>query len=553
MHRYTRQLTTKISVWNIIPTTLPSSFTTQYNMNLQRRCIQTNTEPKHLPLTKIVATIGPASEQLPILPQAVQAGMRIMRLNFSHATLEEVNLRMKNLKSSPGVHASGRNMRAVMLDTQGPEIRTGKFADGVKGVELETDDEIIITTDESFEDKQTKEKIWISYKSLYTTVEVGTSVLLDDGAVEVEIVEKNETTKEVIGIVKNSGRLGNKKGVNLPGVPVDLPAMCDKDKRDIKWGIHNDVDYIAASFIRKKSDILEIKEYVATLMKEYHTPNHPPPMIISKVENTEALTNFDEILEESDAIMVARGDLGVEIPMETLTNVQKEIVKRCNLGGKPVIVATQMLESMQKNPRPTRAECTDVANAVFDGADCVMLSGESAKGKYPIQSVEMMNKIILETERWIHDHENDDDTKNSTLYVMNNGKKVAKNQDSKRDAFARAVVEATYNTNAKCIFVVTQTGETAADISKFKPNVPVLTFIHDEKRGKQLQLFRGVHPVLSPKTFSYVQNGDRFKTIVEHAKTLSFVNQGDTVIVVAAEEATEGLGRALTMRIASVA
>ena len=545
----------------IARTTIPGiSFTGQLSLATQStfphvygRWIQTKADQKHLPLTKIVATIGPASEQLPILPQAVSAGMRIMRLNFSHATLEEVNLRMKNLKSSPGVHASGRNMRAVMLDTQGPEIRTGKFADGVKGIELETDDKVVVTTDEAFKMSQTKDKIWISYQSLYNTADVGTTILLDDGAVELEVVEKHESSKELTCVVKNNGRLGSKKGVNLPGVAVDLPAMCEKDKDDIKWGIENDVDYIAASFIRKKSDILEIKEYVSSLMAQYHGPNHPPPMIISKVENTEALTNFDEILEASDAIMVARGDLGVEIPMETLTNVQKEIVRRCNLGGKPVIVATQMLESMQKNPRPTRAECTDVANAVFDGADCVMLSGESAKGKYPIQSVKMMNNIILETERWIHDHENDDDAKKNKLYVMNNGKKIVKNEDSKRDAFARAVVEATYNTNAKCIFVITQTGETAADISKFKPNVPILTFIHDEKRGKQLQLFRGVHPVLSPKTFSYVQNSDRFKTIVEHARSLSFVNQGDTVIVVAAEEATEGLGRALTMRIASVA
>jgi len=432
----------------------------------KHRCFSSSIKKKDiLPLTKIVATIGPASENLPVLPELVAAGMRIMRINFSHATYDEANLRMKNLKLSPGLNLMGRNMRAVMLDTQGPEIRTGTFSGGVKGIELTTGNQITLTTDDKFSDSQTADKIWISYKSLQGAVNVGTKILLDDGALEILVKEK-KSNSELVCELLNSGRLGNRKGVNIPGVAVDLPAMCEKDKKDILWGVENDIDFIAASFTRKASDVRDIRNYVASLMPKFHPPDHPHPLIISKIENTEALDNFDEILKETDAIMVARGDLGVEIPMETLTNVQKEIVKKCNMAGKPVIVATQMLESMQKNPRPTRAECTDVANAVLDGADCVMLSGESAKGMYPLQAVQMMNKIVLETEKWVSSNPNS---------LMSNV--ACKTGDSTREALARAVVEASKNVNAKCIFVITQTGETSSDISKFKPNVPVRFFL----------------------------------------------------------------------------
>jgi pyruvate kinase len=246
--------------------------------------------------------------------------------------------------------------------------------------------QVTLTTDESVRQQQTSSHIWISYRKLYDTVPLGSSILLDDGIVELKVESKGSNGTEVTCRVMNTGVVGNKKGVNMPGLPVELPAMSDKDKLDIRWGIQNNIDYIAASFVRKASDVTEIRDYCRELIRELYpegdrSPPVPIPSIISKIESVEALINFESILQTSDAIMVARGDLAVEIPMETLANVQKEMVRRCNAAGKPVIVATQMLESMQKNPRPTRAECTDVANAVIDGADCVMLSGESAKGE----------------------------------------------------------------------------------------------------------------------------------------------------------------------------
>lgn len=367
---------------------------------------------------QIVATIGPASEHLPALSHVVDAGMRIMRINFSHATYDEADLRMKNLSACAVIDhtadAGQVHMRAVMLDTQGPEIRTGSFSSGIKEVLLKEGDlvsrnihpsihiivdmtlqcmvvqrydacmQVTLTTDESVRQEQTASRIWISYRKLYDTVSLGSSILLDDGIVELQVDSKGSSSNgEVTCRVMNSGVVGNKKGVNMPGLPVELPAMSDKDKLDIRWGIQNNIDYIAASFVRKASDVTEIRDYCRGLIQELYptSPSVPIPSIISKIESVEALVNFESILQVSDAIMVARGDLAVEIPMETLANVQKEMVRRCNAAGKPIIVATQMLESMQKNPRPTRAECTDVANAVIDGADCVMLSGESAKGE----------------------------------------------------------------------------------------------------------------------------------------------------------------------------
>ena len=247
-----------------------------------------------------------------------------MRINFSHATYEEADLRTTNLRKYASAKGSNENLNSIMLDTQGPEIRTGSFKD-VKEVVIETGNKITLTIDEHYKTNQSANTIWISYDLLSQTVKEGSSILLDDGAIELQVttVEKGKITC----VALNKGTLGNKKGVNIPGESVQLPAMSDKDKTDINWGIKNDIDFIAASFTRKASDIKEIRNYVASLMSQYHPPTHPHPKIISKIESTEALANFDSILEESDAIMVARGDLGVEVPMETLTNLQKEIVR----------------------------------------------------------------------------------------------------------------------------------------------------------------------------------------------------------------------------------
>lgn len=478
-----------------------------------------------------------------------------MRLNFSHATYEEANLRVKNIKLCPSIRQKNQtvdcNLRAIMLDTQGPEIRTGSFADGVKEITLTSDNLVTLTTDESFRNKQSHDKIWISYLKLPSTVSPGETVLLDDGAIELKVLSQ-ENEVETLCRVVNTGILGNKKGVNLPGIAVDLPAMCDKDKVDIRWGIENDIDYIAASFTRKASDIVEIREYVSGLMKEFNYPaDYPHPKIIAKIENIEALDNFESILEETDAIMVARGDLGVEIPMETLTNIQKQMVRKCNLAGKPVIVATQMLESMQKNPRPTRAECTDVTNAIYDGADCVMLSGESAKGKYPLQSIHMMQNIILQAERFNDVNVYGEDTANAS---RGNMVKVLPKGGSSFEGMGAAIVEASKSLNATCIIVLSKSGIAAANVAKFRPSVPIVCIVPDQKTGRMLQIYRGIHPVVTPPCQPSHLGSDprRYDEAVHTALALGFCKQHDNVIVVAAEKSGSGLSTALAMRVLTV-
>jgi pyruvate kinase len=495
-------------------------------------------------LSKIVATIGPASENLPMLPKVVEAGMRIMRINFSHATYDEANLRVNNLKLSPGHTSTKHNLRMVMLDTQGPEIRTGSF--GTDGsIELIQGNKVVLTTDESHRTVQTVDKLWISYKQLIDTVKIGSVILLDDGAVELSVDSKDEKLGLVHCTIVNSGTLGSRKGVNLPNAKVQLPAMSDKDKKDIRWGIENDIDCIAVSFVRKPQDLIDIREYAKELFIEYKYPtNHPLPKLISKIESTEAMENFDLILEESDAIMVARGDLGVEIPMEQMANAQKDIVRKSNLAGKPVIVATQMLESMQKNPRPTRAECTDVANAIFDGADCVMLSGESAKGKYPVGAVEMMNKIINNAEK--HGYEND--VSLCPLPAFGNS----------LESIAVGAAEASRALNASCIIVLSNSGITAQTISKFRPSVPIITYVPNIKSGKMLQLHRCIHPIMidDDDLRSKILSSDinRLSIAVKYTQNLGlgYCNSGDKVIVVCAEKGDDVIGTGLSMRIVTV-
>ncbi len=483
-----------------------------------------------LSLSKIVATIGPASENLPVLPQVVDAGMRIMRINFSHATFDEADLRMKNLRGTTGLTRTGGNLRAVMLDTQGPEIRTGSFGtdgneDYVKG------DVVTLSTDHSLRTSQTKDKLFITYDKIMDTVDINSVILLDDGAIELRVLEKDRGNGEIKAEVVNAGQLGSRKGVNLPGSKVQLPAMSDKDRVDIAWGIKNDIDYIAVSFVRKAEDLEEIRAYVDSLMKEAGYPaEHPHPQLISKIESTEAMDNFEEILAASDGIMVARGDLGVEIPMETLANAQKHIVRMSNEAGKPVIVATQMLESMQKNPRPTRAECTDVANAIFDGADCVMLSGESAKGSYPVGAVAMMQRII-------NSAESSQGEENDVSFIP-----VPESADD-RESISVATVAGSKALGASCILVKCASGRTAQSIAKFRPSCPIIAFVSSLKHGRMLQMYRGIHPVLSDESTLHISD------LAEKAKSLGFISPGDKLVVVAAEANNEDLSNAFGMHI----
>lgn len=434
-------------------------------------------------LSKIVATIGPTSEQLPVMKDVVRSGMRIMRLNFSHATVEEVELRMTNLQASKGRHSvfhpesdeeivanTGessvhKNVRAVLLDTRGPELRTGKLAgdhSGHETVQIESGSTVTLcVTDDVRDNGSTASSLYIDYPKLNRCLSPGMKVLLDDGAIILTVTEvEHGDNGTVTCTADNTGEIRSRAGVNLPGAVTDLPAMSEKDRVDIKYGMSKDVDYVAASFIQTADGVREIKEYMEQCAKELTEEGkwelgHPLPLIISKIESVSGLNNFDDILEESDGIMVARGDLGVEIPIQQVTNAQKEMVAACNAAGKPVIVATQMLESMAKNPRPTRAEVADVTNAIYDGADCVMLSGETAKGKYPVQVVQTMNEIIASAEHFTKSTMPMPNLMARERFVQGQADRGDKSVDA---AVAKAAMTAAEERNAAAIIVLTSHG-----------------------------------------------------------------------------------------------
>ena len=411
-------------------------------------------------MTKVVCTIGPKSEKKEVLKELVLSGMNVMRLNFSHGDHEEHGARIKTIREIS--KETGKHV-AILLDTKGPEIRTGSHAEGDVKYDLVEGQDFIVTTDYSF--KGTPEKISVSYPGMTKDLKPGDTILVDDGLIGLEVKEiKGE---EIFCKVKNSGALGQKKGVNLPGVSVSLPALAEKDKADLKFGCEVGVDYIAASFIRKASDVAEVRR----VLDDNGGENIK---IISKIENQEGIDNFDEILELSDGIMVARGDLGVEVPVEEVPFMQKMMIRKCNAVGKPVITATQMLDSMQKNPRPTRAEAGDVANAILDGTDAVMLSGESANGKYPVEAVKTMAKISAKT----------DEYGVSKIYYTH--------EVTITEAISKGAVEAAENLGAKLIVCWTKTGRAAKMIRKYNPSMPIIALTDSDVTARQLALVRGV-------------------------------------------------------------
>jgi len=531
-------------------------------------------------LSKIVATIGPTSEQLPVLKDVVRSGMRVMRLNFSHATVEEVELRMKNLRACKGRHSifhtetgeetdiasTGesllhKNVRAVLLDTRGPELRTGKLVGDESGhetIQFEVGGTVTLcTTDEVRDSGSTASRLYIDYPKLHKCLVPGMKVLLDDGAISLTVteVESGKENGTVTCTTDNSGEIRSRAGVNLPGAVTDLPAMSAKDRVDIKYGMSMDVDYVAPSFIQNAEGVREIKAYMEQCAQELAAEGQwelgrPLPLVISKIESVSGCTNFDEILKESDGIMVARGDLGVEIPIQQVTNAQKEMVAACNAAGKPVIVATQMLESMAKNPRPTRAEVADVTNAIYDGADCVMLSGETAKGKYPVQVVQTMNEIIASAEHF---------TKNSMpglnlaareRFVQGQLDRSDKGVDA---AVAKAAVTAAEERDAAAIIVLTSQGILPRMISAFRPNIPILAFCPSAKVARQLMLNRGIHPIHIADLLTDVSSVKRPARAIQYAKQFGMVQEGDNVVVVTRETACDELTTDFaSMKIATV-
>ena len=451
--------------------------------------------------TKIVCTIGPASDSEEVLSQIIEAGMSVSRHNFSHGDHAEHRRRMELVRE---LSAKYHKPIAIMLDTKGPEIRTGNFALGK--VELKEGANFTIYCGEEVIGDETK--CSITYANLCNDVKPGNFILIDDGLVGLEVVSIDGV--KINCVVKNNGMVGNHKGVNVPGVSTSLPAITEKDIDDLKFGCEMGVELIAASFIRKASDV----ETIRKVLTENGGENI---LIFSKIENQEGVENIDKILDVSDGIMVARGDLGVEIPIEKVPGVQKMIIEKCNRAGKPVITATQMLDSMIRNPRPTRAEASDIANAILDGTDCIMLSGETANGKYPVEAVKTMARIAESAEEEIN-------------YDRVFTRKRKEHVPGVQSSISLAAVNTSMETDAKAIIAVTQSGSTAKIVSKYRPKCAVAAVTPSEKVARQLNLSWGVYPIIAPKQESI----DALLDVAsEECVKSGLVNKNDMVIILA--------------------
>ncbi|MBO1205194.1 MULTISPECIES: pyruvate kinase [Staphylococcus] len=452
--------------------------------------------------TKIVCTIGPASESEEMLEKLIKAGMNVARLNFSHGDHAEHKARIDRIREVS--QRLGKTV-GILLDTKGPEIRTHNMKDGA--IELEKGTEVIVSMTEV---EGTPDKFSVTYDNLINDVQEGSYILLDDGLIELQVKQIDKTNGEVICDVLNTGELKNKKGVNLPGVKVSLPGITDKDAEDIKFGISENIDFIAASFVRRPSDVLDIRK----LLEEGKNTNIS---IIPKIENQEGIDNIKEILEVSDGLMVARGDMGVEIPPESVPMVQKDLIRQCNKLGKPVITATQMLDSMQRNPRATRAEASDVANAIYDGTDAVMLSGETAAGLYPEEAVKTMRNIAISAEA-AQDYKR----------LLSDRTKLV--QTSLVNAIGVSVAHTALNLNVKAIVAATESGSTARTISKYRPKSDIIAVTPHVETARQCALVWGIYPVVKEgrKTTDAMLN-----TAVATAVETEKVQNGDLIIITA--------------------
>lgn len=451
--------------------------------------------------TKVVCTMGPNTNDRELLKKLIENGMDVARFNFSHGDHEEQKSRMDLLKE---LRQELNTNTAILLDTKGPEIRTGVLKGG-KRIMLKAGEQFTLTTEEIEGDES---KVSITYEGLVQDVDAGRVILIDDGLIELKVVGKSE--KEIFCEVINGGELGERKGVNVPNVAVRLPAITEKDKDDIRFGVEQGIDFIAASFVRNAECVLEIKAY----LKELGAPYVP---IIAKVENAEGIKNIDEIIRAADGVMVARGDLGVEIPAEEVPYLQKMIIQKCNMNFKTVITATQMLDSMMRNPRPTRAEVTDVANAVYDGTDAVMLSGETAQGKYPLEALRMMVHIIQNTEQHL-DYEG---------MLEKTGGHLKSGVSS---AIGYSSVLAASNLNAKCIITPSVSGATARVVSNLRPRQVILGVTPNERTLRRMSIYWGVKPI---KSQAFNTTDDICDGAIELAKVKQFVETGEIVVITA--------------------
>ena len=449
--------------------------------------------------TKIVCTIGPTSRDADTMREMLEAGMNVARLNFSHGTHEE---HRKTIETFRRVRDEQDRPAAILLDTKGPEIRLGDFENGSEI--LEEGDEFTLTSEECL---GTKERVSTTYKALPSQVSLGTSILIDDGRVRLRVA--GTTEDEVRCIVVNGGKVSNRKGVNIPNQSLDLEYISEADRQDILFGIEMDVDYVAASFVRSGADVKVLR----SLLNENGGDRIK---IISKIENTEGIENFKEILALSDGIMIARGDMGVEVDFEKLPGIQKKFIKECCKAGKTVITATQMLESMTHSPAPTRAEITDVANAVFDGTSAVMLSGESAAGDYPVETVKAMAKIVSQAEE-------DAEEVNQYKFL-----EVETNDRDVSNAMGHAACTTAHDIKASAIVAITTSGYTAEMMAKYKPVEPIIAATPDSKTYHQQALTRGVYPVLTQRSSNW---NDLMEKAIEGAERMKFVKKGDCIVL----------------------
>ena len=450
--------------------------------------------------TKIVCTMGPNENDYEVM-KALAETMDVARFNFSHGDHEEHLSRLEKLRKLR--KELGRPI-AVLLDTKGPEIRTGLLKDGQK-ITLREGEKIVLTTEEVV---GTKEKVYINYDKLHEDVKPGNVILIDDGLIGLEVEAVNGV--EIQCKVTNGGELGEKKGVNVPGVPIQLPSITDKDIEDLKFGIQEEFDFVAASFIRSADAVRQIRKIL--------TDGGSQMKIISKIESQEGLDNIDEIIEASDGIMLARGDLGVEIDAKRIPQLQKEIIQKCNYHGKLVITATQMLDSMIRNPRPTRAEVTDVANAVYDGTDAVMLSGESANGKYPVEAARTMASIVEYTEQFLNYKQFKTRMVEKTMY------------ESIGNAMCAASVTTASELKATAIVASTLSGITASMISKYRPITPIYALSPSQTVTRQMMLFWGVTPIWARRAET---TDELFESSVEELKERKLLKSGDLCVITA--------------------